>query len=77
MLEPPLNELIANTLGIPVGAITEASDMENTPKWDSLRQMIIMTEMEMNYGVELTNEEMTAANSVVKLRELLRLKGHE
>jgi hypothetical protein len=39
--------------------------------------MIIMTEMEMNYGVELTNEEMAAANSVVKLRELLRLKGHE
>jgi acyl carrier protein len=77
MLEPPLNELIANTLGIPIAQITEASSMENTPKWDSLRQMIVMTELELNYGVELTNEEMTDANSIVKLRELLRRKGRE
>jgi len=64
--------LIAGTLGVPPAEITEASDMTNTKKWDSLRHVILMTELETNFGIELTDQEMTEATSVAKIREVLR-----
>ena len=66
--------LIAGTLGIPPAEVTEASDMTNTRKWDSLRHVMLMTELETSFGIELTDDEMTAANSVAKIRDILR--GH-
>ena len=74
MAETDLMTLIAGTLGIPPAEVTEISDMTNTRKWDSLRQVMLMTELETSFGIELTDEEMTAATSVAKIREVLR--GH-
>ena len=69
--------LIAGTLGVPPAEITEASDNTNTAKWDSLRHMILMTELETNYGVEFSDHEMTEAKSVAKIREILHQRGVE
>ena len=63
-----LLELIAGTLGVLPYEITEASDMSNTKKWDSLRQVMLMTELETNFDMELSDEEMLAATSVAKIR---------
>jgi acyl carrier protein len=70
-----LLELIAGTLGVPPGQITDASDMSNTRKWDSMRHVMLMTELEMTYGIELSDKEMTDAVSVAKIRTLLRSRG--
>lgn len=67
--------LIAGTLGVLPAEITEASDMSNTKKWDSLRHVILMTELETTYGIELSDQEMTEAVSVAKIREVLRRHG--
>lgn len=72
MPETDLLILIAGTLGIPPAEVTEASDMTNTRKWDSLRQVMLMTEMETTYGIELTDEQMTEATSVAKIRAVLK-----
>lgn len=66
--------LIAGTLGIPPAEVKETSDMTNTRKWDSLRQVMLMTELETTYGIELTDEQMTEATSVAKIRAVLQ--GH-
>jgi acyl carrier protein len=70
-----LLELIAGTLGVPPGQITDASDMSNTRKWDSMRHVMLMTELETTYGIELSDKEMTDAVSVAKIRTLLRSRG--
>lgn len=75
MAATPLLELIAGTLGVPPAQITDASDMSNTRKWDSLRHVMLMTELETSYGIELNDKEMTEAVSVAKIRELLRQRG--
>jgi acyl carrier protein len=67
--------LIAGTLGIPPADVGEATTMGNTEKWDSLRHLMLMTELETSYRIELTDEEMTAATSVAKIRELLKARG--
>ena len=63
-----LLQLIAGTLGVPPAEISEASDMTNTAKWDSLRQVMLMTELETNFDVELSDQEMLDATSVTKIR---------
>jgi acyl carrier protein len=75
MVSVPLLELIAGTLGVPPAEITDASDVNNTRKWDSLRHVMLMTELESNYGIELSDQEMTEAMSVTKIRALLHRRG--
>jgi acyl carrier protein len=75
MAATPLLELIAGTLGVSPAQITDASDMNNTRKWDSLRHVMLMTELETNYGIELSDKEMTETVSVAKIRELLQQRG--
>jgi acyl carrier protein len=70
-----LLELIAGTLGVLPAQITDASDMNNTRKWDSMRHVMLMTELETTYGIELSDKEMTDAVSVAKIRTLLRSRG--
>ncbi len=72
MPETDLLTLIAGTLGIPPAEVTESSDMTNTRKWDSLRQVMLMTELETTYSIELTDEQMTEATSVAKIRAVLK-----
>jgi acyl carrier protein len=72
-----LLELIAGTLGVPPAQITDASDIRNTRKWDSLRHVMLMTELETNYGIEFSDKEIMEAVSVAKTREILKRRGVE
>ena len=72
MTEDALLALIAGTLGIEPSHLSEDSDMGNTRKWDSLRQIMLMTELESHYGLALSDQEMLETTSVVQIRALLR-----
>ncbi|HEY1936287.1 MAG TPA: acyl carrier protein [Acetobacteraceae bacterium] len=75
MDHPPLLDLIAGTLGIPAAEISESSDMSSVKKWDSLRHVMLMTELETTYGIELSDREMTEATSVTMIRQILSQRG--
>jgi acyl carrier protein len=67
--------LIAGTLGISPAEVNEMSDTSNTRKWDSLRQVMLMTEIETTYGIELTDKELVETTSVAKIRAALKAHG--
>jgi acyl carrier protein len=75
MADNTLLQLIAGTLGVPPSEITDGSDMANTRKWDSLRQVMLMTELETSFGLEFSEQEMLEATSVAKIRAVLRAHG--
>jgi acyl carrier protein len=75
MTEDALLDLIARTLGINRAEVSDASDMSNTKKWDSLRQIMLMTELETQYGIELTDQEMLETISVARIRAVLARYG--
>jgi acyl carrier protein len=75
MADDTLLALIAGTLGIDPAEVTDDSDMANTTKWDSLRQIMLMTELETHFGFELTDQEMLETTSVAKIRALLQARG--
>lgn len=74
MNDDALLTLIAGTLGIDPAEVTASSDMSNTRKWDSLRQILLMTEIETNFGFELSDQEMLETTSVAKIQALLRTR---
>ncbi len=71
MADDDLLALIAGTLGIAPAEVHEDSDISNTRKWDSLRQIMLMSELETHYGLELSDQEMLESTSVVKIRAVL------
>jgi acyl carrier protein len=75
MADDALLILIAGTLGIDPTEVTESSGMSNTRKWDSLRQIMLMTELETRFGFELSEPEMLETTSVAKIRTLLSAHG--
>ena len=75
MANDSLLTLIAGTLGISPSEVTEDSDSTNTRKWDSLRQVMLMTELETTYGIELTDQELVDTTSVAKIRAVLQAHG--
>jgi acyl carrier protein len=74
-LADKLLTLIAGPLGIAPEEVTEASEIIVTRKWDSLRQVMLMTELETTYGIELTDDQMSEATSVAKIRAVLAEHG--
>lgn len=51
--------------------MTDASDMSNARRWDSMRQIVLMPKLETHYNVELTDRPIMETTSVTKIRELL------
>lgn len=77
MADTSLVQLVAATLGVEASGLTEGSGMNNTKNWDSLRQVVLMTELERVYGVEFEFDQMSAATTIAEIREILREKGVE
>jgi acyl carrier protein len=70
-----LHAVVARVMEVDSATITDESSMENTEGWDSLRQVILVAEVERIYGVRLDFEQMMDATSVTALRDLLVSKG--
>lgn len=74
---PRLLDLIANTLSIDPAQVTEQSTSKDTQNWDSLRQVILMTELERICNIEFEFEQINDATSVSRIRSFLQAKGVE
>ena len=50
------------------------SSMFNTENWDSLAYMSIVSELELNYGIEITQENIQSFDSVKSILSLLEVE---
>jgi acyl carrier protein len=72
-----LLEVIARALRVPATSVSDESSPETLRRWDSLRHLELMTEIEEAYGVQFSTADMVRAQSVGQIRHLLREKGIE
>lgn len=77
MAKVALHEVVARALRVPAASITDESSPETLRRWDSLRHLELMTEVEEAYGVRFSTADMVRARSVGQIRSLLREKGIE
>jgi len=67
--------LFAETLDVPSEKLSEDSSPDNTPEWDSLAAMNLVSVIEDTFGVELSTQEIMKMRSIGIVRQVLRDKG--
>ncbi len=72
---PKVVSVFSDVLGIPLETITDETSPENTPKWDSLNAINLVTSLESTFQVRLSTKEIISMRTVGIVRKVLRAKG--
>lgn len=73
-----MNKLIsifASVLNIEASKITPDLSQNNTPSWDSLNAIALITEVEKAYGVKFNYDEAMSIKNFTDMVALLKTKG--
>ena len=71
MPHDPLRSLIAETLLIDIAEVHEDSGVNRTENWDSLRNMMIMAEVERVFAVKIAFRNYLDVATVREIRALI------
>lgn len=71
----PLSQVFADGLGLDPAEITEQTSPDNTPQWDSLAAMSLVSLIEDTFQVRLTTRDIMRMRTVALAREVLKAKG--
>ena len=72
-----LLEAFSTGLGIPADQLDDEISPSNTPQWDSLAAMEMVTILEDSFGVRLKTSEIMKMRSIGLARGVLQSKGVE
>lgn len=70
-----LAETFATVLKVNAASLNDESAPENTPSWDSMNAVRLVSAIEETFGVELTTTEILRMRSIGMARDVLRRKG--
>lgn len=73
MLE--LRELLAKVLNVDKEFINDKSSPENIDSWDSFNGLMLVSELENNFNVKFTIDEVLAVKKVSDIKDALRRHG--
>lgn len=71
MLDKRLIDSLSRAFKIDPAGITLETTQANTPTWDSFAHLKLVFEIEDEFGVRLSSEEIPQATSVARLQEIL------
>jgi acyl carrier protein len=66
-----LQEILSRVLSVPVSRITTSSSMDNLAEWDSLRFLMVITEVEKFFFVRASGAELKSLRSVKSLMQFI------
>lgn len=69
------NTLVAEHFKIPVGDVRDTLTAKDIPAWDSMNYLLFIAELEKEYGISFTMDEVLTADSLGAIRKLLISKG--
>ena len=72
-----VEEILANVLHIDPAGITDETGPDNTEAWDSFNGLILLTELEKNFNVKFSLDEVMAVKNVADIKKALRKHGIE
>ena len=70
-----LLQILADTLGVDVGALNEETSMENTAAWDSVAHLNLVLSLEQSFGQRFSPDEFMQMQSVAAIRRALAAHG--
>ncbi len=69
-----LFQILADTLGVPLEALSDETSMENTPAWDSVAHLNLVLSLEQAFGQRFSPEEFMQMQSVSAIQRVFA--GH-
>lgn len=70
-----LTDLFARCLDVPADQLSEESSPDNTPQWDSMAAVQLVTEIEATFSVQLRTRDIMKMRTIGLARTVLRDKG--
>lgn len=70
-----LEAVLARVLDEPVDSFAEDSSPDNTLNWTSLRNVILLIEIENEFNIRFSNAEMSTLRTLGNIRAALAKKG--
>ena len=70
-----LIEVFAGVLGVEPERLGDETSPVNTPKWDSLSSIMLVTEIEATFEVELSTADIESMSTIGRARAVLRRLG--
>lgn len=70
-----LAKIFSAVLGIDEAGVTPALSPENTPSWDSLNAIVLVSEVEKALNVKFSYDEVMSIKNYSEVVELIKNKG--
>lgn len=70
-----LYTLIAKVMGVPVSQINDQSSPESIGTWDSFNSYVLLDELETEFKVEFTLDEVVETKNVADIKKYLKIHG--
>ena len=70
-----LKAILSKVLGIEEDKITDDTSPDNVEAWDSFNGLMIVSELESNFNVKFTMDEVTAVKRVKDIKDALKRHG--
>jgi acyl carrier protein len=67
--------LLSRVLGIDISTITDETSPDNTETWDSFNGLMMVSELEREFDVHFTMDEVVAVTCVKDIKEALKKHG--
>ena len=77
MISTKLLDLVAELLQVKASTLNGESQREQTPGWDSLMHCQIMTEIEFEFDLDFSMDEMQNTTSLLAIQNLITEKSNE
>jgi acyl carrier protein len=71
-----LEELVSKVLREPVAKLNDDSSRKTIRRWDSMSHVDLMAAIESTFGVQFSTTEVLEMESLGKIKEFLRARGH-
>ena len=69
------NKIVPAILKIPAKEIKDALTAKEIPDWDSMNYLLYIAELEKEFGISFSMDEVLKADSLGVVKEMLQSKG--
>ncbi len=66
-----VEEVIAKVLDLEAKAVTDKTGPENTDSWDSFNGLLLVTELEKNFNIKLSIDDVVEIKNVGDIKRML------
>lgn len=70
-----LYKIIAKVMSVPLSEINDKSGPENIESWDSFNGLVLIDELEENYDIKFSLQEVTDVRTIADIKHHLKNHG--